>query len=301
MEIIERVGEVRHRLAEIRRASRPIVFVPTMGAFHEGHIELMRRAKAGQDAALSGTVSPYLVVSIFVNPTQFGPGEDYRSYPRDMQGDLEKAREAGADLIFTPSVEEMYPGRHLSAIALAEADSTTVEVGKLAEGMCGSHRPGHFRGMATVVCKLFNIIQPDAAYFGEKDYQQLKIIQRMVEDLQMPVKIVPISTVREPDGLAMSSRNAYLSAEERRAAAFLHKGLKATATLFEKGERNAAALIEEAKQVIAAEPLLRLQYIELRDADTLQPLQTVKGNAVLALAAQIGKARLIDNIILRVS
>ncbi len=167
--------------------------------------------------------------------------------------------------------------------------------------MCGSHRPGHFRGMATVVCKLFNIIQPDAAYFGEKDYQQLKIIQRMVEDLQMPVKIVPISTVREPDGLAMSSRNAYLSAEERRAAAFLHKGLKATATLFEKGERNAAALIEEAKQVIAAEPLLRLQYIELRDADTLQPLQTVKGNAVLALAAQIGKARLIDNIILRVS
>ncbi|NIM04088.1 MAG: pantoate--beta-alanine ligase [Armatimonadetes bacterium] len=291
MEIIERVGEVRSRLAEIRRAGRPIAFVPTMGAFHEGHIELMRRAKAGRGAALFGAEPPCLVVSIFVNPTQFGPGEDYRSYPRDMQGDLEKAREAGADLIFTPSVEEMYP----------TGDCATIEVGRLAEGMCGSHRPGHFRGMATVVCKLFNIIQPDAAYFGEKDYQQLKIIQRMVEDLRMPVKIVPFHTVREPDGLAMSSRNAYLSVEERQAAAFLYKGLKAAETLFEKGERSSAALIEEAKRVIAAEPSLRLQYIELRNADTLQPLQTVTGKAVLALAAHIGKARLIDNIILRVS
>jgi len=301
MEIVEKAEEVRRRLGEIRRANRPIAFVPTMGAFHEGHLELMRRAKAGLPAVASsptitwrsgrakaGPGAPLVVVSIFVNPTQFGPGEDYRTYPRDLEGDCEMAGTVGVDLIFVPSVEEIYP----------EGDSTIVEVGKLGEGMCGSHRPGHFRGVATVVCKLFNIVQPNAAYFGEKDYQQLRIIEQMVRDLHMPVKIVPVPTVREADGLAMSSRNAYLSPEERRAAPILYQGLLAAKSLAEKGERRAEALIEAVRRCVAKEPLFRLEYVELRDAQTLENLTILDRPAVLALAARFGRARLIDNIVL---
>jgi pantoate--beta-alanine ligase len=299
MEIAERIEETRLRLGEIRRAGRPIALVPTMGAFHEGHLELMRWAKAGKGLEASG--KPFVVVSIFVNPTQFGPNEDYASYPRDMESDCRKAKAVGVDLIFAPAVEEMYPSADLSAEVRprrTKADSTIVEVGRLGEGMCGAHRPGHFRGVATVVCKLFNIIQPDAAYFGEKDYQQLKIIEQMVRDLHMPVKIVPIPTVREPDGLAMSSRNAYLSPEERRAAPILHRALLAAKSLAEKGERNPEALIEAVRRCVAKEPLLRLEYVELRDAQTLETLAILDRPAVLALASRLGKARLIDNIII---
>ncbi len=288
METLEKVREVRATLNRIRRAGRTIAFVPTMGAFHEGHLELMRRAKMGIGLGPSQS-APYVVVSIFVNPTQFGPGEDYRAYPRDLEADCNKAETVGVDLIFTPSVEEMYP----------PGNSTFVEVGKLGEGLCGPHRPGHFRGVATVVCKLFNILQPDAAYFGEKDYQQLKIIERMARDLHIPVKVVPVPTMREPDGLAMSSRNAYLSPQERQAAAVLHKALRAAEEMVEKEEKSALSLIEEVKRVVAGEPLARLEYVELRDVHTLEPLEKLTKPALLALAVHIGRARLIDNVILR--
>jgi pantoate--beta-alanine ligase len=233
---------------------------------------------------------PCVVASIFVNPTQFGPGEDYRAYPRDLWSDCEKAKRAGVEAIFAPRVEEMYP----------PGDTTFVEVGKLGEGLCGPFRPGHFRGVATVVCKLFNIILPDVAYFGEKDYQQLKIIERMVRDLHMPVKVVPVATVREADGLAMSSRNAYLSAAERQAAPALYKGLRAAQAQAAKGEKNAAPLLAEARAIIEQEPLFEIDYLELRQADTLETIESITGPAVLAVAARIGKARLIDNILIKV-
>jgi len=289
MELCESVERARRLLGEMRRRGRSIALVPTMGAFHDGHLELMRRAKSAEGME-SSAGPPYVVVSIFVNPTQFGPEEDYRAYPRDLEGDCRKAEEAGVDLVFAPPVEEIYP----------PGDSTVVEVGKLSEGMCGPHRPGHFRGVATVVCKLFNIIRPEAAYFGEKDYQQLKIIERMVADLYIPVKIVPVPTMREADGLAMSSRNAYLSPKERRAAPILYQGLLAARSLAEKGEQNAVVLIEEVKRVVSSEPSVKLEYVELRHAETLEALEMLKETALLALAAYIGRARLIDSIILKV-
>lgn len=282
-------AQVRERVAAARRVGRPVAFVPTMGAFHAGHLELMRRAKVG--AELDSPHDPFVVISIFVNPTQFGPGEDYRSYPRDMAGDAEQARHMGVDLIFAPPVEEMYP----------PGDSTIVEVGRLGEGMCGAFRPGHFRGVATVVCKLLNIVQPDAAYFGMKDYQQLRVIERMVEDLRLATKIVRVPTVREADGLAMSSRNAYLSPEERRTAPTLYRGLLAAQERLARGEQSAAALVAEVRRVVAQEPRLSLEYVELRDADTLETVARVEKSAALALAARLGGARLIDNIILQVS
>lgn len=288
MEIVKTIAQVRESVAAARRAGRPTAFVPTMGAFHAGHLELMRRAKAGE--GLESAQAPFVIISIFVNPTQFGPGEDYRSYPRDLAGDAEQARQVGVDLIFAPSVEEMYP----------PGDSTIVEVGRLGEGMCGAFRPGHFRGVATVVCKLLNIVQPDAAYFGMKDYQQLRIIERTVEDLRSATKIVRVPTVREADGLAMSSRNAYLSPEERRAAPTLYRGLNAARQRLAQGERSAATLIEAVREVVAEEPRLSLEYVELRDGESLEAIERVERPAVLALAARLGRSRLIDNIILQV-
>jgi pantoate--beta-alanine ligase len=252
-----------------------------MGALHEGHLSLMRRAKGE---------CGYVAISIFVNPTQFGAGEDFRKYPRDLDADARRAGEAGVDLVFAPEVETMYP----------PGDSTSVEVtGTLVDGMCAPHRPGHFRGVATVCARLFNIVGADRAYFGEKDYQQLQVIKRMARDLKFPLEIVSALTVREPDGLAMSSRNAYLSADERKAAAALYRALSTARERFEKGERVAAALVGVAEHVIESQPMVRVQYVELRDAETLAHVDRVEWPAVLAVAAFVGKTRLIDNVVLR--
>ena len=260
-------------LAARARGER-VAFVPTMGALHEGHVSLLREArKLGQRLALS----------IFVNPTQFGPGEDLARYPRNLAGDLAKAAGAGTDVAFVPDAREVYPAGY----------QTIVEVPELARGLCGPFRPGHFAGVATVVCKLFNVVRPDVAVFGEKDYQQLAIVRRMVIDLDMGIEIVGVPTVREPDGLAMSSRNAYLSPPERARALSLSRALFAA-------RAAAAAGIREADQIVApARALLdvdRLDYLELVDADTLQPLPRVDRPAVLAVAGFIGRTRLIDNV-----
>jgi len=251
-----------------------------MGALHEGHLSLMWRARSE---------CGYVVVSIFVNPTQFGPGEDFQKYPRDLGADVQRVGEVGVDLAFAPEVETMYP----------PGDSTFVEVtGTLVEGMCAPHRPGHFRGVTTVCARLFNIVGADRAYFGEKDYQQIQIVKRMARDLKFPLEIVPVPTVREADGLAMSSRNAYLSAEERKAAAVLYRALSQARERFAKGERVAAVLVGAAQGVIESQPIVQVQYIELRDAETLAQVDRIERPAVLAVAAFVGKTRLIDNVVL---
>jgi len=278
-DVVSTVAAVRQRVAAARAEGKSIGLVPTMGALHEGHLSLIAKARAE---------CGFVVVSVFVNPTQFAPGTDFETYPRDLESDAEKVGEVGADLIFAPSVEEMYP----------PGDSTFVEVeGPLVECLCGPHRPGHFRGVTTVCARLFNIVGADRAYFGEKDYQQLLVIKQMVRDLKFALEIVPVPIVREPDGLARSSRNAYLSAEERKAAAVLSRGLFAARERFDAGEREAGALVAEAERVIAGEPRVKVQYLELRDAETLEGLQTVERKAVLAVAALVGEARLIDNVV----
>ncbi len=280
-EIVTTVEDVRARVKAARAVGKLVGLVPTMGALHEGHLTLMRTARGE-----CGCV----VVSIFVNPTQFSPGEDYAKYPRNLEQDAQLCGTAGADLIFAPTVEEMYP----------PGDSTFVEVtGPLVEGFCGPFRPGHFRGVTTVCSRLFHIALPDRAYFGEKDYQQLQVITRMVADLKFPLEIVPVPTVREADGLAMSSRNAYLSPEDRLAAASLSRGLAAAEVRFEAGERDTVALLEAVSEIIAAEPRVRLQYLEARDAETLVAVTRVERPAVIALAAHVGGTRLIDNVVLR--
>jgi pantoate--beta-alanine ligase len=273
-------AEVRVRVAAARAEGRGVGLVPTMGALHEAHLSLMRRAR--QDCG-------YVVVTIFVNPTQFPSEEDLRSYPRDLEGDVAKAGSVGADLVFAPSVEEVYP----------PGDCTSVEVvGPLVECLCAPHRPGHFWGVATVCARLFNIVGADNAYFGEKDYQQLLVIKRMVRDLSMPLEIVPMPTVRDPDGLAMSTRNRCLSPEERQGATVLYRALSEARTRVQAGERDASALLADLRKTICGEPLVRLQYAELRDVETLAELRRVERRALLAVAAFVGRARLIDNIVL---
>ncbi len=279
-DLAKTVAEVRREVAAARAEKKSIGLVPTLGALHDGHMALFKRAREQ---------CGYVVVSIFVNPTQFPPGTDFESYPRDLEGDVKKAEDAGVDLVFSPSVEEIYP----------PGDHTFVEVtGPLVQGLCGPHRPGHFRGVTTVCARLFNIVQPDKVYFGEKDYQQLLVIKQMVRDLHLPLEIIRVATVREPDGLAMSSRNQYLSMEEREAARVLSQALFEARDRFASGERSGAVLVDAVKQTVAAEPLACLQYVELRDAVTLAELQEADRRAVLAVAAFIGKARLIDNILL---
>lgn len=278
--IVKTVIDLRNRIQQARAADHTVGLVPTMGALHEGHLTLLRRAE--QECG-------FVVVSIFVNPTQFAPGADYDKYPRDLDADVRLAGSAGADLIFAPAVEEIYP----------PVDSTIVEVtGPLVDGLCGPHRPGHFRGVTTVCARLFNITGADRAYFGEKDYQQLLVIKRMVQDLHFPLEILPCPMVREPDGLAMSSRNRYLSPEQRQAATVLSRGLFAARDLFAAGERDPAVLIAIAKNIISEESLVGLQYLELRDAETLADIAALDRPAVLALAAFMGAARLIDNVVL---
>jgi len=277
MQVAKTVREVRAWTKLARADGKTIGFVPTMGYFHEGHLSLMRRAKAECDLC---------VVSLFVNPTQFGPSEDFLRYPRDFARDAAMAESVGVDLLFAPEVEEMYP----------EGYQTYVEVTEVTRRLEGAARPGHFRGVATVCTKLFNIVQADRAYFGKKDYQQLKVIQRMVKDLNIPTEIVPCETVREPDGLAMSSRNVYLKPDERQAATVLYRALCAGRDAILAGERDAKKVKVLVEQVIATEPLVKTEYVDVADAETLEPLTDLQGEVLISLAARVGVARLIDNI-----
>ena len=268
-------------IAELSRwragATPPVGFVPTMGYLHEGHLSLVRRARSENDS---------VVVSIFVNPTQFGPHEDFQRYPRDLERDLKLLDTEQVDAIFTPEVDDMYP----------PGASTMVEVEALTSILEGASRPGHFRGVATIVCKLFHLVHPDQAYFGEKDYQQLQVIRRMVHDLRMPVKVVGCPTIREPDGLAMSSRNVYLRPVERQAAVVLSRALSRAIHLFNGGMRDGARLQAEVQNMLDKEPLIRTDYVAVVHPHTLQPVPSVTAEgAVICLAVWIGQTRLIDN------
>jgi pantoate--beta-alanine ligase len=275
-EVFRDPAAMRAKAEDLRRDGRRIAVVPTMGALHDGHLALVRAARARADV---------VILTIFVNPTQFGPNEDLAKYPRDEAGDLVKARGAGIDLAFCPDAAAMYrPG-----------SQSFVEVRELQKPLCGASRPGHFAGVATVVAKLFHIAQPHVAVFGEKDYQQLAIIRRMVRDLDFAIEIASVPIVREPDGLALSSRNAYLSPEQRRAALSLSAGLAAAERAFAGGERRAGALITAARAPIEAEAETRIDYVELRDAEELSPVAQVDRPGVLAMAVFVGTTRLIDN------
>jgi pantoate--beta-alanine ligase len=278
-EIFRDPRAMRAKAEDLRRDGRRIAVVPTMGALHDGHLALLRAARGKADV---------VILTIFVNPTQFGPNEDLARYPRDEVGDIAKARGAGIDLAFCPDAAAMYP----------PGSQTFVEVRELQKPLCGASRPGHFAGVATVVAKLFHITQPHLAVFGEKDYQQLAIIRRMVRDLDFAIEIAGVPIVREADGLALSSRNAYLSADQRRAARSLSTGLATAEAAFVAGERRAAALVAAASAPITAEPAARIDYVELRDADELTPLEVVDRRAVLAIAAFVASTRLIDNRVL---
>ena len=262
------------------KASRPLGLVPTMGYLHQGHLSLVRQARKENDT---------LAVSIFVNPSQFGPQEDYAAYPRDMERDLNLLAKQGTDLVFAPTVEEMYP----------QGFDTWVEVAGLAQRLEGEHRPGHFRGVATAVAKLFNIVRPDRAYFGQKDGQQTAVIKRMAIDLDLGVEIVVVPTVREPDGLAMSSRNVYLTTEQRQAATVIYKALCYAKDLWGKGERDGERLRREVRLILEDQPQVdKIDYVSVADATTLDELDKVEDSAMVLVAVRIGKARLIDNVIL---
>ena len=280
MRIIDHISEMQNWGETERRQGRRIVFVPTMGFLHEGHLSLVREGKKRGDR---------LVVSIFVNPKQFEPREDFAAYPRDFERDRKLLEQEGADVLFYPAVEEIYPPGY----------QTHVEVEKLSAPLCGAFRPGHFRGVATVVAKLFAIVRPHVAVFGCKDYQQLQIIRRLVRDLNFAIDIVAHPTVREPDGLAMSSRNAYLNPAERSAALCLSRSLRKAEMLVKQGERNAAVILDAVRREIAKEPLARLEYASLSDPENLMGIEQVRDLALLALAVRIGKTRLIDNVILK--
>lgn len=277
MQVIETIRELRR----VRATFGPVGFVPTMGYLHEGHLSLVRRARSECEA---------VVVSIFVNPTQFGPGEDYERYPRDRDRDLTLLEREQVDIAFLPQVTEMYP----------PDDLTTVQVRTITEVLEGACRPGHFRGVTTVVCKLFNIVQPTRAYFGQKDAQQVVVVRRMVRDLHMPIALVVVPTVREADGLALSSRNVYLAPHERAAAPVLFRALCTAQQCFvQEGERNGEKLRMVMRQVLAAEPLAQPDYVSVADPDTLQELEQVgDSGALLSLAVRIGTTRLIDNILI---
>lgn len=278
MFICHTIAEIRDFVRKARAGGHAVGFVPTMGYLHEGHLELMRRAKKQCDT---------VVVSIFVNPTQFGPSEDFSQYPRDLERDARMAEGVGVDAIFNPRVEEMYP----------EGYCTYVDVDRITSILCGLSRPGHFRGVATVVTKLFNIVTPDYAFFGQKDAQQALVIKRMVADLNINVEIVTVPTVREADGLAMSSRNVYLKPGERKAALVLSQSLKKARESFELGERDCAIIRQLVVDTIEAEPMAKIDYVEIYGYPDLEPIEIIKSQALLALAVRIGRTRLIDNVI----
>ncbi|HTC80566.1 MAG TPA: pantoate--beta-alanine ligase [Acidimicrobiia bacterium] len=283
--LIERIGALRAELDAARAQGRTVGFVPTMGAFHDGHRSLMRAARAHHDT---------VVVSLFVNPLQFGPAEDLDRYPRDLAGDRAVAAAEGVDIVFAPPVEEMYTGFPAPPL-------TTVSVAGLTDGLCGSARPGHFDGVATVVTKLFGIVGPSTAYFGKKDAQQLAVVRRLAADLCLPVEVVGCPLVREADGLAMSSRNRNLSPAQREAATVIHRGLRAGAELVVAGgERDAGRLRRVVANVLTTEELVRLEYAEVVAADTLAPLDVLDGDVLVAVAARVGDVRLIDNMTIHV-
>jgi pantoate--beta-alanine ligase len=276
MPLVRTIAEMRARR---RGLAGDVGLVPTMGFLHEGHLSLVRRARADND---------HVVVSIFVNPTQFGPEEDFERYPRDEARDLALLEQERADLVFAPSVEEMYP----------EGDSTSVTVEGITEVLEGGRRPGHFRGVATVCTKLFSIVRPDRAYFGRKDAQQLLVIRRLARDLALGIEIVGMPIIREADGLAMSSRNAYLSPEERQAALVLSRALCRARELFDSGERDGGRLRAAMRELIAREPLAQVDYVSVADTETLRELERIARPALASLAVRIGGTRLIDNVML---
>lgn len=279
MNVHDEIPDVRQLSRAARFTGKRIGLVPTMGALHEGHLSLVRAAKNQCDL---------VVVSIFVNPTQFGPNEDFAKYPRTFERDCELLEKEDVDVVFAPSVEEMYPAGAV----------TYVTVEGISDKLCGRSRPGHFRGVTTVVSKLFHIVEPDLAFFGQKDAAQVAIIQRMVRDLNLPLEIVVCPIVREPDGLAMSSRNAYLTPEQRKSALVLSRALRRVQQVFDQGERNAARLIEVGKAVVAEEPAVRLDYLEVADPETLDRVEVISSKALAAVAACLGTTRLIDNAVL---
>jgi len=279
MEIHSTIDAMRAASRAARLTGLRVGLVPTMGALHEGHLSLVRTAKQQCDA---------VIVSIFVNPLQFGPSEDLAKYPRRFERDCELLRKEEVDFVFAPSVEEMYPDKAV----------TYVTVEGLSEKLCGRSRPGHFRGVTTVVSKLFHIVEPDLAFFGQKDAAQAAIIRRMVRDLNVPVEIIVCPIVREADGLAMSSRNVYLSPQERKSALTLYRALQEIQKSFEQGERKPPQLIEAGERVLAQEPGVLVDYLEIVDPDTLEPVKEIHQTALAAVAAFIGTTRLIDNIVL---
>jgi pantoate--beta-alanine ligase len=278
MDVLHTAAELKRRLRPVQEAGLRVGLVPTMGALHQGHVSLVTLAREH---------SELVCATIFVNPKQFGPREDLGRYPRDLEGDQKKLSAAGCDVLFVPAVEEIYP----------PGFETSVEVSNTSQGLCGAVRPGHFQGVTTVVLKLLNIARPDVAVFGEKDFQQLTVIRRMAEDLSLDVKILGAPLVRDPDGLAMSSRNAYLSAEERKRALALSAGLRAAAAAYERGERDGAALIAAARGSLDAAGLVP-EYLELRAFSDLAPVARADLPSVVLVAARVGTTRLIDNVIL---
>jgi len=279
MQIFKTIENMRAASHATRKAGKRVGFVPTMGALHKGHLSLVQAAKAQCDV---------VAASIFVNPTQFGPNEDFSKYPRTFERDCELFTKEGVELLFAPALEEMYPAGAV----------TYVTVEGMSERLCGKSRPGHFRGVTTVVSKLFNIVEPDVAFFGQKDAAQVAIIRRMVRDLNIPVEITACPIVREADGLAMSSRNTYLDPAQRKAALVLHRALQEVQRKFESGERNASKLIEHGRRVFTLEPSARLDYLEIVDTESLDALEKISGAALVAVAAYLGNTRLIDNFVL---
>lgn len=279
MEITESVFHMQQRSEEIRRSGRRIAFVPTMGFFHEGHLELMREA---------GRRADILVVSIFVNPIQFGPAEDYETYPRDMEGDRTKAENMGVDILYAPSAKEMYP----------DGFQTRVSVGRITKYLCGISRPGHFDGVTTVVAKLFNAVRPHVVVFGRKDFQQFVVVRRMVEDLNMDIEVIDVPTVREPGGLAMSSRNKYLNPDEKMSALCIKKSMDRAAAMVKEGENDSGKILSEIRKLILDHPYTRIDYIHICDPGTMEDKDTVQGDTLLALAVYVGGTRLIDNCLL---
>jgi pantoate--beta-alanine ligase len=280
LKIYTSIDEMRSASRTARQSGRRLGFVPTMGALHEGHLSLVRAARSSADI---------VAASIFVNPTQFGPNEDLAKYPRSFERDRDLLQSEGVELLFAPSVEEMYPAGAV----------TWVTVEELSNKLDGRSRPGHFRGVTTVVSKLFHIVEPDVAFFGQKDAAQVAIIRRMVRDLNLPVHITVCPIVREPDGLAMSSRNAYLDPEQRKEALVLQRSLLGVQQLIEQGESSASNLIVAGRQEFADKPSVRLDYFEIVNPDTLDPIQAIEDRALIAVAAYVGSTRLIDNLLIR--
>lgn len=281
MRLINKINDIKAVIRTNKAMGKSIGFVPTMGYLHEGHLSLAKRSVQDND---------FTVMSIFVNPTQFGPNEDFERYPRDLERDLALAESVGVDVVFAPSVEEMYPDGY----------KTYVNVEDITNVLCGRSRPGHFRGVTTVVNKLFNIVEPNKAYFGQKDAQQVVVIKKMVRDLNMNLEVITCPIVREADGLAMSSRNVYLSSEERKAALILSKSLFEAEELIKQGERSRKKIVEYIESRIKTEKLAEIDYVEVVSADNLDIMEELKGTILIALAVKFGKTRLIDNVIVGV-